>query len=153
MRQGIDLHFRAPVLQGTSVVVPILVQSTILGAPMLVQGIVLPPVTRAPIHTLGPPFKPGASAPMLIPGTAGAPVPIQGTVLPPIQVRRYSVRTLHFLVHTWLLLVGPCLCLIYRLGPRWGPPTALSERELFALHCEELEARELAVERKLKLLI
>ena len=153
MRQGIDLRFRAPVLQGTSVVVPILVQSTILGAPMLVQGIVLPPVTRAPIHTLGPPFKPGASAPMLIPGTAGAPVPIQGTVLPPMTGAQILSQDTPFPGAYMASLSWP-LCMP-NLLPRAqvGPPTALSERELFALHCEELEARELAVERKLKLLI
>ena len=67
-------------LLGTSAGGPLPVQITNVAAPMLVQGTVLPPVTRAAIHMQGPTFPLVASAPMPIQGAQGAPV--QGAAMP-----------------------------------------------------------------------
>ena len=94
-------------LQGTSVGARVLVQSINVLAPMLVQFTVFLPVTTAPTNIQDLTFPPVASVPMLILGVAGAQCLFWARPYRQWQVRRCSVRACHFLVHTWLLLLGP----------------------------------------------
>ena len=59
--------------QGSKVSVPLFVQSTSVGALMLVLGTFMPPGSRAPITMQGPAFPPIARAPMLFQGAQTAP--------------------------------------------------------------------------------
>ena len=92
-------------LQGTSVGSPLVVQSTSVGVPMLIQGTVFPPVTRAPIHMQGPTFW-----------------TVHHCLFRVWQGSWRLFRARHFLVHTWLLLVGLCISLVSCLGPRRPHP-------------------------------
>ena len=82
---------------------------------------------------------------MLIPGEAGTVASIQGAALPPVA--GVLMLSAYMLVHTWFLLAGLCM-------PSFQPraqaalPTTLSERQLFAIQRQELEARVLEIERR-----
>ena len=112
-------------------------QGTSVGAPMLVQGTVLWPVTRAPIHMQGLTFLLVASAPMLILGAAGVPVSIQGVALPPMaDAPMLSQGTpfpdAYMAPASWPIYMPSLLSLAQAASP-----TTLSERELLFIQCEE----------------
>ena len=77
-------------------------------------------------HSAGPAFPPMACMPMLFLGARGspaAPVPIQSTAMPPMAgVPLLSQSMPYPSAYTWLLQLGPCICLVTCLGPRWSSP-------------------------------
>ena len=140
-------------LQGPSVSVPLLVQSTSVAAPMLVPGTFLLLGTRAKITMQGLAFPPMASTPILFLGAPAVPAPMQragvplqsAAMLPVLAGALLLIQSTPYL-SAWLLLLCPCLCLVTCLGPRLSsPPHRLNMSNLL---CKELEARELEVERR-----
>ena len=135
-------------IQGTNIGAQILVLSTSVGSPLLVQGTVLPPVTSAPMLVQVLQFPPVASAPILIQGRSGAPVPIQGTGLPPMAGAPMLSQGTPFPGAYMASPSRPMFMPNFLPGTQVAPPTTLSERELLAMQRQDLEARELEVQGK-----
>ena len=133
-------------LQGPTVSAHLLVQSASVAAPMLVPGIFLPPGTGAPITMQGPAFPPMASTLLLFPRVPAVPALMQSAAMPPMTSSPLRARLT--LVHTWPLQLGQCVCLVTCLSPRYSSPLHKLNLKLLALQSQELEARELEVERR-----
>ena len=124
----------------------LLVQSTSVGVLMLIQGTVLPPITRAPIQVHDLTFLPLASAPILFPGAEGSPASMQSAALPLMEVCCCSVRA----CLTWRIHGSSYLAHVpsFLPWPQMAPSSTLSEHELLTIQHQELAARELEVERR-----
>ena len=136
-------------LQGPTVSAHLLVQSASVAAPMLVPGIFLPPGTGAPITMQGPAFLPMASTLLLFPRVPAVPVLMQSAAMPPMTSSPLTLNQSTPYPSTYLASPAWPMCMpSYLPQPQIQQSSAQAELEQLALQSQELEARELEVERR-----